>query len=78
MISGAEKHTQPEVRSQPLILENRKLLTVSGKDEESYTFILKNMPKVNNVKNVSSWKYDKNKKELRIQAKGSELKIQIL
>ena len=58
--------------------ENRKLLTVSGKDEESYTFILKNMPKVNNVKNVSSWKYDKNKKELRIQAKGSELKIQIL
>ena len=58
--------------------ENRKLLTVSGKDEESYTFILKNMPKVNNVKNVSSWKYDKNKKELQIQAKGSELKIQIL
>ena len=58
--------------------ENRKLLTVSGKDVESYTFILKNMPKVNNVKNVSSWKYDKNKKELRIQAKGSELKIQIL
>ena len=36
------------------------------------------MPKVNNVKNVSSWKYDKNKKELQIQAKGSELKIQIL
>lgn len=58
--------------------ESRKLLTVSGKDAESYTFILKNMPKVNNVKNVSSWKYDKNKKELRIQAKGSELKIQIL
>lgn len=58
--------------------ENRKLLAVSGKEVAPYTFIIKDIPEVGDVKNASSWKYDKGRKELRVTAEGRELEIQIL
>lgn len=52
-------------------------LQVSGGTFQKYTFILKNMPSVKEVKNAVSWKYNVEKQELRIDAQGDSLNIKI-
>ena len=52
-------------------------LKVSSGTSQKYTFILKNMPSVKKVKNAASWKYNAEKQELRIDAEGSTLDIEI-
>lgn len=52
-------------------------LKVSSGTSQKYTFILKNMPSVKKVKNAASWKYNAEKQELRIDAEGNALNIEI-
>ena len=52
-------------------------LKVSSGTFQKYTFILKNIPSVKKVKNAASWKYNTGKQELRIDAEGSTLDIEI-
>lgn len=52
-------------------------LQVSSGTSQKYTFVLKNMSSVKKVKNAVSWKYNAEKQELRIDAEGSALDIEI-
>lgn len=53
-----------------------KLETDSGTSQK-YTFIIKDMPSVKGVENAASWEYNAERQELRIDAEGSSLDIEI-
>lgn len=57
--------------------EAKGKLKVNASTVKKYTFILKDMAPVKAVKNAASWKYDAAKKELRIDAEGRALDIEI-
>lgn len=57
--------------------EQKGKLQVHSITSQKYTLILKNMPFVKKVKNSVSWKYDAAKQELRIDAEGKKLNIEV-
>lgn len=57
--------------------EQKGKLQVHSITSQKYTLILKNMPSVKKVKNSVSWKYDAAKQELRIDAEGKKLNIEV-
>lgn len=52
-------------------------LKIRGESDGSYTVLLRHVPEVRAIKNVSSWEYDKQKRELRIDCQGAEIDIDI-
>ncbi len=57
--------------------EQKKSLQVKGAVSQKYTFVIKDISKVKKVKNADSWSYDADKKELHVQAEGTDLIIEI-
>lgn len=52
-------------------------LTVKGKVNKEYVFILRNVKSVKDVQNASSWYFNKATQELQVQASGKNLSISI-
>ena len=52
-------------------------LYVKGESVQGYTFIIRGVPAVKNVKGVKTWKYDKLKRELRIDCDGQNIEVKI-